>query len=336
MRFWIIIFIFISKSVFGQYRWESPSKNTLGVRLGLLSPTLSADIKDNKTVGAGTPIKYQPNSGTRTAVTFFYSQFALTGSVPNAIAPKDSQDKGTSKIEDYQFRFYYKYGTWDFFYQNYQGYFIENSSDVDSSFSSSTKILRPDLKTSHVGFQYFYIPYPERYSLGGTFDQNIRQIESGGSIFYSGYIGQHLVKADSPLIPASLAPQYGSFGSFQEGQFQNARAGFGYAYTAVFFKFYLGFLIGLSHGLQQQKFILTEEQFNRWVSSSGGNVKIGLGYNGRKFFSGVQFIMDSTSIGFNEYTMGLTTGEYKIFIGTRLENIKIPPVTALGKWLYGE
>lgn len=319
-----------------QYRWQAPPKNTLGVRLGIVSPILSAEIKDNKPTGAGTPVKYQPNSNSRTALTLFYSNFSLTGSTSNRLSDEDKENKGPSRIEDYQFRFYYKYGTWDFFYQNYQGYYIENSGDIDPAFSGSRKIQRPDIKTSHAGVQYFYIPNAEYYSLGGTFDQNIRQIKSGGSIFFSGYVGQHAVKADSPLVPLQVASGYGSFANFKEGYFQNIRAGVGYGYTFVFYKFYLGFVFGFSNGLQQQKFDLITEKFDRWVSAYGNNLKIGLGYNGENFYSGLQYVLDTTSINFNEYTMGLTTAEYRVFIGTRFEGVKIPPITALGEWLYGE
>ncbi len=326
----------ISFSALGQYRWQEPPKDTLGIRLGILSPVLFADIKDNKETGAGTPVKYGPNSNSRTALTLFYSHFALTGSVSNPLTEEDKENKGPSKVDDYQFRFYYKYGTWDFFYQNYQGYYIENSGQVDPAFSGVKKIQRPDIKTSHTGVQYFYIPNAEHYSLGGTFDQNIRQIESGGSIYFSGYVGAHSVKADSPLVPANLASGYGSFANFKEGHFQNIRAGIGYGHTFVIYKFYLGFVFGISHGLQHQKFDLISEKFDRWVAATGANLKAGLGYNGEKFYSGFQYVMDNTSIGFNEYSIGLTSGEYRIFTGTRFDGISIPPVNALGEWLYGE
>jgi len=328
--------VLISVSGLAQYRWQAPPKDTLGVRIGIMSPQLFADIKDNKSNAAGTPIKYQPNSNSRTALTLFYSHFSLTGSVSNPLSDEEKLNKGSSRVEDYQFRFYYKYGTWDFFYQNYQGYFIDNSADIDPAYSGVTKIQRPDIKTSHAGVQYFYIPNPEYYSLGGTFEQNIRQIESGGSVFYSGYIGQHSIKGDSPLVPSNLASGYGTFANFKEGHFQNVRIGIGYGYTFVFYKMYLGFLFGVSNGIQQQKFDLITETFDLWVGANGANLKVGFGYNGEKFYSGFQYVMDNTSINFNEYTMGLTTGEYRAFIGTRFEGIKINPVSALGEWLYGE
>jgi len=332
----VVFVCLFSISVFAQYRWQAPPKDTLGVRLGILSPILFADIKDNKETGAGTPIKYQPNSNSRTALTLFYSHFALTGSVSNPLSDDDKANKGPAKVDDYQFRFYYKYGTWDLFYQNYQGYYIENSGQVDPSFSGVRKIQRPDIKTAHTGIQYFYIPNAEQYSLGGTFDQNIRQIESGGSIYFSGYIGEHSVRADSPLIPTNQASGYGSFANFKDGHFKNVRAGLGYGHTFVFYKFYFGFLFGVSVGQQHQQFDLVSETFDRWVAANGANLKIGTGYNGEKFYSGLQYVMDNTSISFNEYTMGLTSGEYRLFIGTRFDGIPIPPVTKLGEWLYGE
>lgn len=333
------LFIFtllVNSFTLAQQRWSAPPKDTLGVRLGILSPVLFIDLKDNKRDGAGTPIKYQPNAGSRTALTLFYSNFSLTASTPNSIESKDFEDKGFSRVEDYQFRFYYKYGTWDFFYQNYQGYYIENTNQVDPVLSGSRKLLLPNLSTSHAGIQYFYILSPDDYSLGGTFDQNIRQTQSGGSLFLSGYVGQHSVNSESPIVPANLASQYGSFANFKQGRFQNTRVGVGYGYTAVLYKFYLGFIWGFSNGLQKQEFDLVSEKFNRWVSSTGINLRLGLGYNGEKWYSGFQYIMDNTGISFNEYTLGLTSGELKIFVGSRFDGVKIPAVTALGEWLYGD
>jgi hypothetical protein len=327
--------MFATSSAFSQTRWVAPAADSLGVRLGIVSPVLFSDIKDSKPVGAGTPITFEPSLASKTALTLFYSHFSLTGSVGNKINDLDAANKGASRAEDYQFRFYYKYGTWDLLYQNYQGYFIKNSQEIDPSFSSDLKIQRPDIKMAHRGIQYFYLLSPDKYSLGGTFDQNIRQTESGGSAILSAFLGSHRVNADSPLVPSQVAAGYGSFANFKDGEFQSARVGLGYGYTAVFYKFYVGFLFGLSLGLQQQRFDLITEIYDRWVSATGTNVKIGFGYNGEKFFSGFQYIMDNTAFGFNEYTLGLTSGEFRFFVGTRFEGIKIPPVTWLGESLYG-
>ena len=125
-------------------------------------------------------------------------------------------------------------------------------------------------------------------------------------------------------------------GSFQTGVFQNNRIGAGYAYTFVVRNAYLGLLLGTSLGLQQQKFDLVDEKFDRWVTSVGANAKIGIGYNGKRFFSGLQFIMDNTAIAINDYTIGLNTGEIKLFIGSRFEDIKLGPINDFGNWLYGE
>lgn len=331
----ILSLIFVGGSAFSQTRWTAPPEDSLGVRLGIVSSVLFSDIKDSKPDGAGTPIKFEPSLGSKTALTLFYSHFSLTGSMGTKVSETDSANKGSSRAEDYQFRFYYKYGTWDIFYQNYQGYYIKNSQEIDPSYGGDIKIQRPDLRMAHTGLQYFYLLSPDDYSLGGTFDQNIRQTESGGSGFLSAFLGNHTVSANSPLVPVQVSSSYGSFANFQNGEFQNARVGAGYGYTAVLYKFYLGFLLGFSHGMQRQRFDLISEKFDRWVTASGGNIKIGFGYNGEKFFSGFQYIMDNTAIGFNEYTLGMTSGEFKFFVGSRFEGIKIPPISWLGEKLYG-
>lgn len=331
--FFIVLVIF--DVAHSEKNWSEPPDDSLGVRLAFVSPSLFVEIKDNKSEGGALPVKYSPNSGSRTAVTLFYSHFSLTGSASNGVIEAEKINKGSSNLDDYQFRFYYRYGTWDFFYQYYKGYYIDNSAQIDSSYvDRSEKILRNDLVSKHTGIQYMYTPNYEDYSLGGTFDQNIRQINSGGSLFYSAYVGEHSIKADQPIIPATITTSYGNFSSFSKGYFKNIRIGMGYAHTLVFYNYYFGFLLGLSSGLQKQEFQMGQESFDRWISANGVNLKVGLGYNGKKYFSGLQYVIDNTAIPINEYTIGLNTAEVKVFFGSRFDDIKIPFIETLGKWLY--
>jgi len=330
-----VLFISIlSSSPSWALRWEEPPKETLGVRLGFVVPSLGMDIKPPK--GSTLPnIQYSPHTPLKTAIGFSYGPFGVGASMSNPTKPEDDLERGTSQITDLQFRFYHRYGTYELFYQYYSGYFIENTTQIDSA-QTESKIKRPDLRNIHYGFQYLHNFDEESFSMGASFDQGNRQVKSGGAWLGLAAYNSHEIKADFSLIPANVTAAFGEFSEFKGGRFASLRVGGGYGHSFVYDPYYLSFVFVASAGQQQQRYSLLTSEINRYAPNSGLNLRAGLGSNGKKYYGGIQLIGDITTIPISSVETTMSTAEASVFFGTRFFDAGIPFLDSFSEWLFGK
>lgn len=315
--------------------WTEPPEHTLGVKLGIQTPTLQTDITDMNDSNV-TPITYRPSGTSRTMLGLTYGPFGAVGAVRNPVSADDQTRFGSSTMTDFQLRFYGRYGVWELFYQDYSGYYIDNSEQVDPTRSASgPKIQRPDIRSTHVGFQYTRSFSPEDYNMGAAFEHSIYQTASGGSWLAVAHIDQHRITADAPLIPTQLTAQYPSLDGFKGGDFLTFRGGGGYGYNYIWGDtYYLAGVLTVSIGSQKQNYVLTATTESRWQAVAGGTGKLGIGSNGSKYFWGLNFTYDTTSIQIGSAKIDQATTEGTLFWGFRWEEISIPPLDSLSNWLF--
>lgn len=299
-------------------RWTAPSENRPSFKIGIVGTTLSMDISDEK--GEIKPqIKYRPNSLGRLVFGVEYLGYGLSaGLTPKGDSTRDAQYGSTNGI-DYQFRFFREENTFEFFYQKYSGFYIENSSEIDPSIQGTDPYLqRGDLESEHLGIQYFRTLNPENFSLAACFDQSGWQKESGGTWFLYSGLDQHGIHADSGLIPSSLTASYSSLISFTQGHFTTAKIGFGGAYALVYSQFFIAAQLVIAGGQQKQVYHLDTESIDRLIPTSGGNLKLSFGYNGDRYFSSIKIFNDSTSLSIKDRKINMGTLEIGFNIGTHL------------------
>ncbi len=306
--------------------WSKDAKNTLGVKLGAEAPGLNMELNPSSPVPGVDTIKYNPHSIGNIFASFSYGAIGLRLSTNTTPDDESRRLYGDSKIQDWQFRFYGKYATYDFFYQDYSGYYIEKSSEIQPNLSSNDpRIQRPDITNRHYGVQAIFVFQPDNYSVGSSFEHSYRQTESGGSFLGTVGLNQHQITADSALIPTQVQSRWGDFSQFQRGRFNTARLGIGYGYNLILNQsFYASALLALNIGLQEQYFDLGPSSIHRWVSNIGSNAKIGLGYNGEKNFVGFQILADLNEIPIANAKVGMSTLSITAFIGTRFSEVHIP------------
>lgn len=333
LKFICIFLALFSKPVFAAKKWENDPQNTLGMKLGIAAPSFNLDIQDKQK--KLTPIKYRPHVPVKTFVSLSYASFGLTGSLATSLNENDKIKKGESNSTDLQFRFFLSRMTLDFFYQYYAGYYIENSEQIDNTLTSdSPRIQRPDIKTISYGTQFFYWFDPDDYSQGAAFDHSRRQKSSGGSTYLLTALGSAQVQASSPIIPALLASSYGESSQFTEGTFQQVKLGFGYGHNFIYGPVYFAILLGVAAGQQQQRYSLQTRNVNHWVDTNGINGKLGLGYNGEKYYAGFQLHADSTVLKIEDTEVSAFTQEISFFWGLRFFDVSIPWLNSLDNFLF--
>ncbi len=299
-------------------KWSTPRENQPSFKFGIISATLQNTFRDQKDQNL-TSIDYEPNSVTRLLVGVTYLGYSLSGSFASRANEKSILSKGETKGADYQFRFFKEQNTFDIYYQKYQGYYIKNSSEIDPQYVGQDSYMqRPDMHTEHYGGQYFRSLNPEEFSLSACFEQNGWQKESGGTWFYYGGFDIHHIDADTTLIPNQLMSIYSSIHDFKRGDFTTLKLGFGGAYALVFNNFFLATQLIFAGGQQKQVYLINSNQINKIIPTNGLNVKVGLGYNGDKFYSSLNFFNDSTALNIEDKKIDTGTAEATLVFGVHL------------------
>lgn len=314
--------------------WMPLPPRTLSARIGFQNPMLSLTLNPPSDT-EGMDVRYEPNVPMRVAVDFAYGPFVALVSGSTGLGTDEKRLYGESRVIDWQFRFFGRRLTYDFVYQDYAGFYIENSEDLDPSIGQDDpRILRPDIEKKHVAFQVFHTFSPETFSMGGAFDQNVRQTRSGGSWLASAGLDHHRILADFTLVPLTQQPKFGKLATFTGGEFYTAKVGGGYGYNHVFSeKWNLSGVLMLNGGLQKQRYFLDTGAVDTSEISLASNAKIGLTYNGEKYTGGIVAHLDGTAMKIGEGQVTSNAGMTTIFLGSRYD-VAIPPLDSLSEWLF--
>jgi hypothetical protein len=333
----ISILLILASAAFGAGNVEELPSGTWGLKFALIGPSLDMQIESVDKKSLVVPkVQYRPRASSLTSLGFSYGPFGGSVSQVNPSSKEVIDYYGDSKVSDYQFRFFGKKYTFDFFYQYYSGYYVHNSEEIDPTLTSELpRLQRSDITNIHSGAQVLYNLNPDEYSLSAAYDQGARQKESDGSWFLMSSVSQTHLRMERPLIPSQVASDYGTYSAFEGGRFTSVRAGGGYGHNWIFGDWYISTLFALLFGGQNQSFSLGDEDFNRWVQSPGGSFKLGLGANGKKYFGGFQFFIDHNAVNINNVQLGMNTMQTSFFFGSRFFDLNVPFLDRLGAYLFG-
>lgn len=308
---------------------EVPAQNiieenqpNLTTEMGLKTNSLNVELQHR--AQQTTNLIYQPNIGPQSFVGVSYGHLSASISLPSGSPENSAQTHGDSKSQDYQFRFFGKRWTPEFFYQSYEGYYLNNTESSGVSAKNGIgKYIRPDMRARHWGGQIFYNFSPEDYSFSGHFSLRSKQIESGGSWFMIGSLSQYLLLADSPIVPAGVS-SFGTLGNANAIEVTSASLGGAGAYNFIFEDYFFGGLLGFGLNYQDTHTSGTDFSFSqREISGVKTYVKAAAGYNGDRFLSGISINVDGQNLGFDQANVLLDTVEVKLFLGWRFGDPKL-------------
>lgn len=304
----------------GEAAWVEPAPGELLARIGVITPSLSFSVEPIARLNQPT-IEYQPSAKSRTAVGVSYGPVGLSLGLNNPIPEDDRARNGESRVTDWQFRFYGKHATWDIVYQDYEGYYIDNTEQFDPSRDeNSPRLQRSDIRNVHYGVQLTYVTRPEEYNIGSAFDLGARQLRSGGSFFWTGAIDHNRMTAGASIVPEGFRSSYGALGTLTSGTFSTFSVGAGYGKTWVGRNgFFLGGLFGMSVGAQQQTSDSVPAPSFPWTITAGTKVKFGTGINGERMFGGFFMHFDQNRMGVMDGVLTFSAAEGGLFWGMRFD-----------------
>ncbi|QEC70792.1 DUF4421 domain-containing protein [Arachidicoccus ginsenosidivorans] len=173
---------------------------------------------------------YKPNNSKGLGLGLSYRYLTLNASFKLLGTDKD---KGKTHSLSLQTSLYKEQWVYDFVYQHFKGMYL-SPKDVLSSVGNNY-YLRPDVKSTLVGGDFWRILNSDRFSYRSVMTQNEWQVKSAGTLLLGGELYYGNSKADSALVPAAISQNYPQAG-VDNIRFFRIGAGIGYAYTYVFKK----------------------------------------------------------------------------------------------------
>ncbi|HEX6847363.1 MAG TPA: DUF4421 domain-containing protein [Chitinophagaceae bacterium] len=175
-------------------------------------------------------LRYTPNTTLNMGVGATYGSFTLNLAFGFGFLNRGEEQKGETKYWENQGHKYGRKWGYDLHANFYKGYFLHpkgtGSNDQDLYY------IRPDIKFNLFGLAPFRVLNDKKFSYRAAMVQNEWQKRSAGSFLLGGEMYYGIVKADSALVPESVAMSYKQQG-IHKIQFFEIGPGAGYAYTLV-------------------------------------------------------------------------------------------------------
>ncbi len=231
-------------------------------------------------------VVYKPNSPVGVGLSLTYKSFALSGGM--SFDFMRDRERGKTKSLDLQYHYYGRKFIFDFFFQNYKGFY---TGDNDKE----AVVLYPDIRLVQYGLYGQYLFNYKKYSPRAAFGQSERQVRSAGSFQLGGGFYYNRILSDSSLV---------MYGKNNLDNYQLSLSG-GYTYMWVIKKSYFisigtsfGFNFGIENARDSKKIEVSPSIFPR----------ISAGYNGNHWSLGLSFVMNRMYVVHND--------ELKMFFDT--------------------
>ena len=244
----------------------------------------------------------------------FDVNLGIVFSVP--IDTKSEQIYGESDVTDLQLTAIGRQWFADVYYQKYNGFYIQSPDVVVPQGQPFPQ--RPDLITRNLGMSFAYVFKNDKFSLRAPYLFSERQKVSKGSLLFSYVLSSFAMEADSSLIPSTKWTEWGPGAEVNQVRFTSLGIAPGYSHTVVAYKFFLNMtlIFGPAHYWVTYKDLLKPEKNDIRIDfySLG---RIGVGYNGDRFFGGISLTSQSRNVIYERTTFQNTIGVIRLVAGFR-------------------
>lgn len=260
-------------------------------------------------------VQYRPELGINLGLGVAYKWFAISITF-NAFTENKELIDGESF--DFQAKVFSSKQLISFAIQNYYGYGINRYYGLSSELSDIEK-QRADVRTMNLSLHWSYAFNYEKYSMKAPFVYNERQEKSAGSIITGISFNYFVLDGDSILIPESVQADFDPEIYLTDLNIMNLILRLGYSYTFSIKKYFfvsLGVLPGMVINRGDYRTDYRKEMGTNisWSISSSNAI----GYNGEKFFCGIQASADVYNVRTSkEMRTNIGQGSFKFVFGYR-------------------
>lgn len=225
---------------------------------------------------------------------------------------------GESDVQDLQLTAIGKQWFADVYFQRYNGFYVQYPELTVPQGQPFPQ--RPDLTTRNSGMSFTYIANHDEFSLRAPYLFSERQKVGKGSFLVSYVLSSFTMQADSALIPSPRWLDWGDGASVNQLRFTSLGFAPGYSHTFVVNNFFLNLTLALgpAHYWVRYKELVSQAQNDIRIDfySLG---RVGVGYNGERFFSGLSFTTQSRNVTYEQTTFQNAIGTVRLVAGFRFK-----------------
>ena len=263
-----------------------------------------------------TQLRYRPVYDISLGMGVSYKWFALD--ITFSLGLRNNSEFENTKSFDFQGRMFSSKQYISTTIQYYQGYKLSSVSGTDVNVSEESTI-REDIRTINFGLQYMYAFNYTKFSLKAPFVFNEVQRKSAGSTIIGASFSMFVMDADSSIVPPEISSYFEPNLHLLDLNVLSVAVSLGYMYSFVYREHFF-LTISLIPGINLNSGDYLTEARN--MISTNFNLKLNtmnaIGYNGRKFFAGFNFLADGFFSRIDKkLTAEIGHGKSSFFVGYR-------------------
>ncbi|MBD81689.1 MAG: hypothetical protein CL840_22430 [Crocinitomicaceae bacterium] len=241
---------------------------------------------------------FVPNEALSVGLGFNYKFIGFSAAfIP--IASKSSDDYGKTQRLDLQTHILTRKIGADLRFSYYKGFYVNNAYALNPNLVEGQTFKRPDITTTDVSANLFYVFNSKEFSFRSLFTQNEWQKKTAGSFYAGSRFSYFSISGDTILAPLDI---YDSISSYQFPTHINAFSlgvSGGYAYTLVFAKhFFVSGAIAPIFNLVNNSSNSLGNNSPDQIGRIGFTFRAGTGFNSTRYFGGLTYFLDETNLDF--------------------------------------
>ncbi len=267
-----------------------------------------------------TEVIYNPNTRTLAGVSISFEDFmSFSMSTPLEQSPEDLRLKGETHYEDYRLSLPFNDIVFDFNYQQYQGFFVENSSSIDSGYKEDAPYLQDkNLRARNIAFMTTYAFDSDSFSILSALEQATRPTKSGGSWLVGFAYNESSFQSNKAFLPESVKSNYGENKDLKAGYYRGVFISGGYGQTWIFSQKYFISMTGqIGLGVQDRTIITEQSERSGIYDATKFAGFITTGWNGDNYLAGMKVKFDANAYQVGTLNVSTTSMYTDLFFGTR-------------------
>jgi Domain of unknown function (DUF4421) len=269
---------------------------------------------------SGNKLTYKPNNSV--GLGFGLYVFEIGAEITFAVPVNAERESlfGKTKATDLQLNLLGKTWGLDLFYQNYDGFYINDPNGT--IVPGAPYPQRPDLQTRNLGINGLY-SFNKNFSLRSAYNFSERQRRSAGSFILTGTLNFYNLKGDSAVYGKNYYSQFGAATAFTKLEMNTFSVSPGYTYTVVVKNFFINGALSIGPALHWMDYQVAGKDFGGSLLNGFVDLRLGIGYNGKRFFTGVNFVIQSRSAKFEGIQFVNSSNTFKLLFGYRFKEFGI-------------
>lgn len=263
-------------------------------------------------------VAYLPNFMPRLGPRVIYKDYGALVTFSLPIPKEEVRRRGQSKEETFILNSYWRQNAYDLYYQRIRGFYVDSPFTELSLNKPDRYPQLPDTRVLNMGFNWYYVLNPEKYSLKAAFDQNEFQLSSGGSWVVHPFYTHFEMFLGDRFIPGSSSNMLSQLPNLASGRFDTIGLAAGYGYTYIHSSFFLSAQGVWGPALQVQRIRRSMGNDSEVLSFAAKlNVNGSAGWNRDEYVGGVKVLVDSLWAKILDTQLSSSLVSVQFFFGRR-------------------